>query len=140
MTTAHSSTTLQRTLRREAELTRALLRLRWSVAASALGRDGRSPVELVLEARDGGEAALTVEGVPGERAQDWLGRWDGRVRMRRATPSSGPEMLVVDASPLAVVVFVLGRSTRPLHVSSELPEVLGLAGGRYELVDGAFSL
>ncbi len=139
MTTAHSSTTFQRTLRRDTEPARTLLRLQWSVSASALGRGGRSTVDVVLDVRDRGTASLMIDGTETDHARDWLGRWNGRVHTRRAVLSKGPEMLIVDASPLAVAVFELGQSPRPLHVSSDLPAVLGLAGGRYEIVEGTFS-
>jgi len=135
MTTAHSSTTFHRPLIRGADAKRAILRLRWSVAALALGCDEAGAMLVELELQDGARPSLTIgERKNGDLADDWLTTWNGRVCVSRSRVSG---MLIVDASPLAVAIFPADDNSRPVHVSCELPSILGLSGGRYEFAGGS---
>ena len=135
MTTAHSSTAFRRALRHEPPKLAACLMLRWSVAASALGRPGRRALALELELPLGEPARLTLAGQP-LAVGAWLDGWAGRLNVRRLASGQAAGLIVADASPLAVAVFSPATQSRPLHVSCDLPKALGLTGGRYELVGG----
>jgi hypothetical protein len=139
MTTAPSSTSLERSIRREQTPRAACLRLAWAIAPSALGRTGRTPLTLELELREGEHARVTLNGEPFEPAANWASAWDGTLTIRRVGTGPGKGLLVVEALPLAVVVLHADDANRPLHVACKMPEILGLRGGRYELVGGGLA-
>jgi len=133
MTAAHPTSSLHRELRRAPERASACLRLRWEVAPSAVGCEGRTPLILALELCAGEEASVTLDGREYPPALAWLSGWDGRLAVRRVAGGPGEGLVVVDASPLAVAVLRPDQPGRPLHVACDLPRALGLPGGRYEL-------
>lgn len=139
MTTAHSSTSLEQHIRQEPTPRTACLRLCWSVAPAAIDRKGRTPLKLELELRSGDPARVTLDGVVFEPATEWARAWDGTLTIRRVGTGEGKGLLIVQAAPLVVAMIGTGNAERPLHVACELPKVLGLAGGRYELVSGGLS-
>jgi|GEM_PF-5333413 len=139
MTTAPSSTSLERSVRQEPVTRTACLRLCWSVAPVALERLGRTPLKLELELRSDEPARVTLDGVECEPAAAWARAWDGSLVIRRMGSGEGKGLMIVEAAPLVVAVIGTGSAERPLHVACELPEVLGLAGGRYEFVGGGVS-
>lgn len=150
MTTAHTPTStstptptsFERCVRREHRAHAACLRVCWAVAPSALGgtdgggRDGggRVPATLELELREGEPARVTLNGEVFQPATSWASAWDGALAIRRVGAGPGRGLVVARALPLAVAVLHAGGAGRPLHVACDLPKVLGLAGGRYELV------
>lgn len=136
MTTAHTSTTFERRVRLQPARKPACLRVRWSVAAVALGRPGRKPARLELQLRPSEGAQVMLDGQPLDAAGTWCARWDGRLDVRRVASGPGRGLLIVEAAPLVVAVLGALDDERPLHVACDLPAVLGLAGGRYELVGG----
>lgn len=136
MTTAHTSTTFQLAPRRGTPAAQACLRLRWAVMPQALGRKGRTPITLELALHSGQGAHLRLDGVACEPARHWLHAWDGVLGIRRVGTGPGTGLVIADASPLAVAVFDPTNPERPLHVACDLPALLGLAGGRYELAGG----
>lgn len=143
MTTAHTSTGLERRVRGEASTRTACLRLRWAVAPSAFGLAGRAPAELVLELRGGREPLVMLNGTPFEAAADWAARGPkrslARFDVRRVVGGAGQGLLIIDAAPHAIAILDGGQAARPLHVACDLPGALGLRGGRYELIDGQLS-
>ncbi|MEQ8844385.1 MAG: hypothetical protein RIB58_05970 [Phycisphaerales bacterium] len=139
MTTAHSSTTFHRALRHHTPPATVRLRLRWAVVPQALGRAGVKPIVLELDVAAGEAARLTVGGQERDLPAA-MGAWNGSILMRRVPTGSGCELLVADASPIAVAVIDPARPDRPLHVACDLPKALGLRGGRYELVGGGVDL
>lgn len=136
MTTAHTSTTFQLAPRRGAPTALSCLRLRWSVLPQAMGRQGPVPLTLELVLHAGQGAHLLLEGQACEPARHRLLAWDGVLRVRRIVDGPGAGLIIADASPLAVAVIDPRRPQRPLHVACDLPSVLGLAGGGYELASG----
>lgn len=139
MTTAHSSTGFEPRVRREPPARAACLHLGWAVAPSALGRAVRAPLTLELELREGEAAHVTLDGAPFPRAAEWASAWNGTLTVRRVGSGHGKGLLIVEALPLAVVVLGVQSGERPLHVACKLPEILGLRGGRYELVGGGLA-
>lgn len=140
MTAAHSSTSLEHRVRHETTPRTACLRVCWSVAPAALDRTGRTPLKLELELRSGEPARVTLDGVAYEPATEWARAWDGTLTIRRVGTGAGKGLLIVETAPLAVAVFGTDDADRLLHVASDLPKMLGLAGGRYELVSGGLSV
>ncbi len=142
MTTAPSSTSFERSVRRGHAPRAACLRLRWSIAPAALGRTGRTPLNLELELREAEPARVTLNGEAHEPAAAWANGWDGTLAIRRVGSGEGKGLVIAEALPLAVVVLEAegmeraGDTDRPLHVACDLPKMLGLAGGRYELSGG----
>lgn len=136
MTTAHSSTSFERSVRREPSARAACLRLSWSIAPSALGRTGRTPLVLKLELRQGEPALVDLSGEAFPPAFSWARAWDGTLTIRRVGAGEGKGLMIVEALPLAVAVLRADDADRPLHVACDLPKALGLSGGRYELVNG----
>lgn len=142
MTTANTSTGLERSLRPKRPARAACLRLCWSVAPAALGRPGRpgrAPLTLELELREGEPARVTLDGQAYQAASEWAAAWDGTLTIGRVGAGSGKGLMIAEALPLAVVVLHVEDAGRPLHVTCKLPEILGLRGGRYELVGGGLS-
>ena len=136
MTTVHSSTTFQGSLRRKAAAKRSALRLCWTVAASAIGRAGPGVVTLELTLQDGATPRLAIDGCETAIAEEWFAVPAGGLGVRCERAGG---MLIVDASPIAVVIFQAEDVSRPMHVACDLPAVLGLSGGRYELASGSLS-
>ncbi|MFI4915496.1 MAG: hypothetical protein ACIAS6_03180 [Phycisphaerales bacterium JB060] len=136
MTTAHTSTGFERRVRRGRPPRAACLRLCWSVSPSALGRTGRGPLMVELELRESQPARVTLNGEAYEPAAAWASAWDGTLAIGRVGSGQGEGLVIAQALPLAVVVLEVDDAERPLHVACDLPRVLGLAGGRYELVAG----
>lgn len=139
MTTAPSSTSFERSVRRERPPRAACLRLSWSVAPTALGHAGRKPLTLELQLRQGEPAHVTLDGSALQSAADWANTWDGTLTIRRVGAGQGKGLIIVEAVPLAVAVLHTDDANRPLHVTCDLPKALGLAGGRYELTSGGLS-
>lgn len=136
MTTAHTSPTFQLAPRRGTPAAQACLRLRWLVMPQALDRKGRTPITLELALHAGQGAHVLLDGVACEPARHWPHAWDGVLGIRRVCTGPGAGLVIADASPLAVAVFDPTNPERPLHVACDLPGVLGLAGGWYELDSG----
>ena len=139
MTTAHSSTTFQRALRQGPTQATSCLRLRWAVAPAALGRPGRKPVTLELELPSTGIARLIINDQPSELARAWRSSQPASLTVHRVAVAPGVRLVIADASPLAVAVLDPSNPDRPAHVACDLPKVLGLKGGQYELVGGGLS-
>lgn len=139
MTTAHSSMSVERSVRHQPTTRSACLRLCWSVAPAALDRPGRTPLKLELELRGGEAPRVTLDGAQCTPAAGWAQHWDGTLAIRRVGSGQGKGLLIVEAGPIAVAVIDAGDTDRPLHVACDLPKALGLAGGRYELVRGGLS-
>ena len=140
MTTLHSSTSFCRTLRHETPTSVACLRLRWSVSPAALGRVGRAPAMLELELLSNQRARILIDGEPMHQPdagpRQWLDAWDRSLATRRVVTGDGIALLIAEASPLAVAIFDAANAQRAIHVSTDLPKILGLRGGRYELIGG----
>lgn len=135
MTTAHSSTTFQRTLRHEAQTAASCLTLRWAVAPAAMGRPGRRPLTLELRLAMNQPPRLTLDARAIETPES-LQHWEGELATRRVPTGPSTALIIAHAAPIAVAVFDPSRGDRPLHVSCALPAALGLKGGRYELIGG----
>ncbi len=136
MTAAHTSTSFERRVRPKPVTRPACLRLRWSVAPSALGRSARKPLVLELLLNHSDEACVLLDGEPLESARSWASTWNGELTVRRVASGPGAGLLIVEAAPLAVAVLGSRDDERPFHVACDLPKALGLAGGRYELASG----
>ncbi|MCW5755688.1 MAG: hypothetical protein KIT54_00450 [Phycisphaeraceae bacterium] len=136
MTTAHSSKTFRWAPRRGTPTVPSCLRLCWLVSPKAVGLNALAPITLELVLHPGDGARVLLDGTSIEPARDWAGTWDGVLKIRRARTGPGAGLVIADASPLAVAVFDPNHTQRPLHVACELPSVLSLPGGAYELAGG----